>query len=174
MLVLPSPKSQLHDAGEPVDSSVNVTSNGAVPDVGEAIKRGNGTVVAVSAKVYSSADTEEDMPLGVVTRTSTCPTVELAGVVAVISVEPTTTNWLLPCRLQLQSVAPGKPVPVIVIGSARGNRAVCRRDARHDRDCRGSCIHRYSRGLSAGTAGKNTTISNGKGYRVGSRGRVRI
>jgi hypothetical protein len=36
VLVLPSPKLQLHDAGEPVDSSVNVTSSGAVPDVGEA------------------------------------------------------------------------------------------------------------------------------------------
>ncbi len=113
---MPSPKSQLHDAGEPVDSSVNVTSNGAVPDVGEAIKRGNGTVVAVSAKVYSSADTEEDMPLGVVTRTSTCPTVELAGVVAVISVELTTTTLVAAVPPTVTAVAPAKPVPVIVMG----------------------------------------------------------
>ena len=116
MLVLPSPKSQLHDAGEPVDSSVNVTSNGAVPDVGEAIKRGNGTVVAVSAKVYSSADTEEDVPLGVVTSTSTCPTVELAGVFAVISVELTTVKLVTAVPPTVTAVAPVKPVPVIVIG----------------------------------------------------------
>ena len=95
---------------------MNVTSNGAVPDVGEAIKRGNGTVVAVSAKVYSSADTEEDMPLGVVTSTSTCPTVELAGVVAVISVELTTVKLVTAVPPTVTAVAPVKPVPVIIMG----------------------------------------------------------
>ena len=94
---------------------MNVTSNGAVPDVGEAIKRGNGTVVAVSAKVYSSADTEEDMPLGVVTSTSTCPTVELAGVFAVISVELTTVKLVTAVPPTVTAVAPVKPVPVIVM-----------------------------------------------------------
>ena len=115
MLVLPSPKSQLHDAGGPVDSSVNVTSKGAVPDVGEAENIGNGTVVAAAAKVYLSADTAEDVPLGVVTRTSTCPTVELAGVVAVISVELTTTTLLAVAPPTVTPVAPVNPVPVMVI-----------------------------------------------------------
>src|SRR5208283_1315913 len=115
VLVLPSPKSQLHDVGEPVDSSVNVTSNGAVPDVGEAIKRGNGTVVAVSAKVYSSAETEEDVPLGVVTRTSTCPAVEVVGVFAVISVELTTTTLVAVTPPTVIPVAPVNPVPVMIM-----------------------------------------------------------
>lgn len=68
---MPSPKSQSHDAGDPVDASRNVTSRGADPDVGEAEKIGNGMVVAVAAKVYLSPATEADVPLGVVTRTST-------------------------------------------------------------------------------------------------------
>ena len=115
MLVLPSPKSQLHDAGEPVDSSVNVTSNGAVPDVGEAEKIGNGTVVAAAAKLYLSPAADEDIPLGVVTRTSTCPTVELAGVVAVISVSLTTVKLVTAVPPTVTAVAPVKPVPVMVI-----------------------------------------------------------
>ncbi len=112
---MPSPKSQLHDAGEPVDSSVNVTSNGAVPDVGEAEKIGNGTVVAAAAKLYLSPATDEDTPLGVVTRTSTCPTVELAGVVAVISVSLTTVKLVTAVPPTVTAVAPVKPVPVMVM-----------------------------------------------------------
>jgi hypothetical protein len=112
---LPSPKFQSQYPGDPVDSSVNVTSNGAEPDVGEAEKRGNGTVVATAAKVYLSAVTSEDVPLGVVTRTLTCPTVELAGVVAVISVELTTTTLVAAVPPTVTPVAPVKPVPVMVI-----------------------------------------------------------
>ena len=112
---MPSPKFQSHVAGEPVDSSVNVTSSGAVPDVGEAIKRGSGTVVAVAAKVYLSPATDEDVPLGVVTRTSTCSAVEMAGVVAVISVSLTTVKLVTAVPPMVTPVAPVKPVPVMVI-----------------------------------------------------------
>jgi hypothetical protein len=115
VLVLSSPKAQLHDAGDPVDSSVNVTSNGAVPDVGEAIKRGNGMVVAVAAKVYLSPATDVDVPLGVVTRTSTCPAVDVAGVVAVISVGLTTTTLVAAVPPTVTPVAPVNPVPVMVM-----------------------------------------------------------
>ena len=115
MLVLPSPKAQLHDVGEPVDSSVNDTSNGAVPDVGEAIKRGNGMVVAAAAKVYSSPATVEDVPLGVITRTSTCPAVDVAGVVAVISVGLTTTTLVAAAPPTVTPVAPVNPVPIMVM-----------------------------------------------------------
>ena len=41
--VPPSPKFQLHDVGEPVELSVKVTSNGAVPDVGIPVKLATGT-----------------------------------------------------------------------------------------------------------------------------------
>jgi hypothetical protein len=116
VLVLPSPKLQLQDAGDPVDSSSNSTSRGAAPDVGEAEKRGNGTVVAASANVYWSPDTVADVPLGVVTVTSTCPTDELAGVVAVISVSLTTTTLVAAVPPMVTAVAPVKPVPVMVIG----------------------------------------------------------
>jgi hypothetical protein len=115
VLVLPSPNVQLHDAGTPVDSSVNVTSNGAVPDIGEAIKMGTGTVVAVLAKLYRSPSTDEDVPLGVVTRTSTCPAVDVAGVVAVISVSLTTVKLVTAVPPTVTAVAPVKPVPVMVI-----------------------------------------------------------
>ena len=115
LLVLPSPKSQLHVAGEPVDSSVNVTSSGATPDVSDAEKMGNGTVVAAAAKLYLSAVTDEDAPLGVVTMTSTCPTVELAGVVAAISVSLTTVKPVAAVPPMVTAVAPVKPVPVMVI-----------------------------------------------------------
>ena len=113
---MPSPKAQLHDAGDPVDSSVNVTSNGAVPDVGDAIKSGTGMVVAVAAKVYLSPATDEDGPLGVVMRTSTCPAVEVAGVVAVISVALTTVKLVTAVPPTVTAVAPVKPVPVMVMG----------------------------------------------------------
>ena len=115
---MPSPKLHLQVAGDPVDSSVNVTSRGARPDIGEAVKRGNGTVVAVAAKLYSSPASAVDVPLGVVTRTSTCPAVELAGVVAVISVELTTTTLVAAVPPTVTPVAPVKPVPVMVIGVA--------------------------------------------------------
>ena len=115
MLVLPSPKSQSHVAGESVDSSVNVTTSGAVPDVGEAENIGNGTVVAVAAKVYLSPAIDEDVPLGVVTRTSTCSAVEMAGVVAVISVSLTTVKLVTAVPPTVTAVAPVKPVPVMVI-----------------------------------------------------------
>jgi hypothetical protein len=115
VLVLPSPKLQLHDAGDPVDSSVNVTSSGAAPAVGEAKKIGNGTVVAAAAKLYLSAVTAEDVPLAIVTRTSTCPMVELAGVVAVISVSLTTVKLVAAVPPMVTAVAPVKPVPVMVI-----------------------------------------------------------
>jgi hypothetical protein len=36
--VLPSPKSQLQEVGEPVDVSVKVTASGAVPDFGVPVK----------------------------------------------------------------------------------------------------------------------------------------
>ena len=94
---------------------MNVTSKGAVPDVGEAEKRGNGTVVAAAAKVYSSPATEEDAPLVVVTMTSTCPAVEVAGVVAVISVGLTTTTLVAAAPPTVTPVAPVNPVPVMVM-----------------------------------------------------------
>jgi hypothetical protein len=115
VLVLPSPKSQIHDAGDPVDASRNVTSSGADPDVGEAEKIGNGMVVAVEAKVYLSPAADVDVPPGVVTSTSTCPTVKLAGVVAVISVSPTTVKLVAAVPPMVTEVAPVKPVPVMVI-----------------------------------------------------------
>jgi len=115
VLVLPSPKSQLHDPGDPVDSSVNVTSSGSAPDAGEAEKIGNGTVVAAAAKLYLSPVTDEDVPLAVVTRTSTCPMVELAGVVAVISVSLRTVKLVAAVPPKVTAVAPVKPVPVMVI-----------------------------------------------------------
>jgi hypothetical protein len=40
--VLPSPKSQAHDVGGPVDVSVNWTASGAGPDVGEAVNEATG------------------------------------------------------------------------------------------------------------------------------------
>lgn len=73
-------------------------------------------VVADSAKVYSSPATDEDVPLGVVTRTSTCPAVDVAGVVAVISVELTTVKLVTAVPPTVTPVAPVKPVPVIVMG----------------------------------------------------------
>ncbi|MGA2698178.1 MAG: hypothetical protein ABSE74_00860 [Methanoregula sp.] len=115
MLLLPSPKLQLHDAGDPVDASVNVIKRGADPDVGEAEKTGNGMVVAVAAKLYLSPGTGVDVPLGVVTSTSTGPTVVLAGVVAVISVALTTTRLVTAVPPTVAAVAPVKPVPVMVI-----------------------------------------------------------
>jgi hypothetical protein len=72
-------------------------------------------VVAVAAKVYLSPATEEDVPLGVVTRTSTCPAVDVAGVVAVISVELTTTTLVAATPPTVTPVAPVKPVPVMVM-----------------------------------------------------------
>ena len=112
---MPSPKSQDHNAGDPVDASRNVTTRGADPDVGEAEKTGTGIVVAAAAKVYLSPAVEVDVPLGVVTRTSTCPTVELAGVVAVISVLLTTVKLVTAVPPMITEVAPVKPVPVMVI-----------------------------------------------------------
>ena len=115
---MPSPKFQLQVAGDPVDSSVNCTERGARPYVGDAEKIGTGTVVAVAAKVYSSPFKAGEVPPGVVTSTSTCPTVELAGVVAVISVELTTTTLVAAVPPTVTPVAPVKPVPVMVIGVA--------------------------------------------------------
>jgi hypothetical protein len=40
----PSPKDQFHEVGEFVELSVNVTVNGAVPDVGVPVKLVTGTV----------------------------------------------------------------------------------------------------------------------------------
>jgi hypothetical protein len=115
VLVLPSPKFQLHDAGFPVDSSVKVTSRGAVPDVGDAENIGTGIVVAVAAKLYLSPGTAVDMPSGVVTKTSTCPGVTLAGEVAVISVLLTTEKLFAAVPPKVTPVAPVKFVPVMVI-----------------------------------------------------------
>ena len=42
MDVPPSPKFQLHDDGEPVELSVNVTDNGAVPNGGVMVKAASG------------------------------------------------------------------------------------------------------------------------------------
>jgi len=44
VLVLPSPKSQLHDVGVLVERSVNATVNGAVPEVGEPVKEATGVM----------------------------------------------------------------------------------------------------------------------------------
>jgi hypothetical protein len=115
VLVLPSPKIQLHDAGDPVDASVNVTERGADPDDGEAENIGTGMVVAVAAKVYLSPAADVEVPLGVVTSTSTVPTVVVAGVVAVIDVLLTTVKLVTAEPPTVTAVAPVKPVPVIVI-----------------------------------------------------------
>jgi hypothetical protein len=50
----PSPKSHDHDVGEPVDVSVNCTSSGPYPDVGEAVSEAVGVtgVVLVSTVRY--------------------------------------------------------------------------------------------------------------------------
>ena len=42
MDVPPSPKSQDHDVGEPVEVSVKDTSSGAVPEVGVAVNEATG------------------------------------------------------------------------------------------------------------------------------------
>jgi len=47
VLVLPSPKSQLHDVGVLVELSVNATVNGAVPEVGEPVKEATGAGIDV-------------------------------------------------------------------------------------------------------------------------------
>lgn len=116
MLVFPSPKLQLQVAGVPVDSSSKSTSRGAAPEVGEAEKRGSGIVVAAAAKLYLSPAASADVPLGVVTRTSTCPTPGLAGVLAVISVSLTTVKLDAAVPPTVTAVVPVKPVPVMVIG----------------------------------------------------------
>ncbi|MCX6696836.1 MAG: hypothetical protein NTV84_04615 [Methanoregula sp.] len=46
MLVLPSPKFQIHEVGVLVDLSVNVTVNGAVPEVGVPVKLETGAMTA--------------------------------------------------------------------------------------------------------------------------------
>ena len=51
--VLPLPKSHDHDVGLPVEVSVNCTANGAVPDVGDAVKLAVGAV-AVPRMVRSA------------------------------------------------------------------------------------------------------------------------
>jgi hypothetical protein len=54
----PSPKSQLHEVGDPVEVSVNWTVSGAVPDVGDPAKEatgaGTGVVGTVVAIVVST------------------------------------------------------------------------------------------------------------------------
>ena len=46
MLVLPSPKFQLHDVGVLVEVSVNWTANGVVPEVADCEKSATGGAVA--------------------------------------------------------------------------------------------------------------------------------
>jgi hypothetical protein len=94
---------------------VNCTVRGAVPDVGEAEKSGRGMVVAAAAKLYLSPSAIADVPLGVVTMTLTCPRVELAGVVAVISASLTTVN-VAAVPPMVTAVAPVKPDPAMVMG----------------------------------------------------------
>ena len=72
-------------------------------------------VVAAEAKAYLSPAADVDVPPGVVTRMSTCPTVELAGVVAVIPVSPTTVKLVAAVPPMVTEVAPVNPVPVMVI-----------------------------------------------------------
>ena len=52
MLVPPSPKFQLHEVGEPVELSVNMTVSGATPEVGEPMKAATGAELWVQ-KVIS-------------------------------------------------------------------------------------------------------------------------
>ena len=102
MLELPSPNDQLHDVGVLVERSVNVTVNGAVPDVGEPVKEAIGvgtvvgvvvgtdvgivvgTVVGIGIEEYVnwSAIDVADVPADVVTVMSTVPAA-CAGLVAV-------------------------------------------------------------------------------------------
>ena len=63
MDVPPSPKSQDHDVGEPVDVSVKDTSSGAVPDVGVAVNEATGAGGATGLTVMVELDEFEAVPL---------------------------------------------------------------------------------------------------------------
>ena len=49
--VPPSPNVQAHDVGDPDDVSVNATSNGAVPDDGDAVNDATGGTPTVTVTV---------------------------------------------------------------------------------------------------------------------------
>jgi hypothetical protein len=89
VLLLPSPKLQLHDAGDPVDASINVTERGADPDVGEAEKTGNGMVVAAAAVVGNVTIKASVLPVPVPTTVPAAAVPLLTvGVNAVEKVQP--------------------------------------------------------------------------------------
>ena len=58
---IPSPKSHDHDVGPLVDVSVNATANGAVPDVGDAVKLAVG-VTGGLVTVIVTGDAADDPP----------------------------------------------------------------------------------------------------------------
>ena len=57
--VVPSPKSQVHDTGPPVEVSVNATTNGAVPDDGVVV---NDAVGVTTGEVTVTVTVELDVP----------------------------------------------------------------------------------------------------------------
>ncbi|MDV7237622.1 hypothetical protein R4116_14590 [Listeria monocytogenes] len=63
MDVPPSPKSQDHDVGEPVEVSVKDTSSGAVPDVGVTVNEATGAGGRAGLTVMVEVDEFEAVPL---------------------------------------------------------------------------------------------------------------
>jgi hypothetical protein len=51
----PSPKSQLHEVGDPLEVSVNWTVSGAMPDVGVPVKEATRAEDAELTVIYSSS-----------------------------------------------------------------------------------------------------------------------
>lgn len=87
-----------------------VTASTTVPEVGDNVNVGVGGF----ANVKRSEDDVADVPLGVVTVTSTAPVPD--GLVAVIVVAFTTTRLVPDANPNLTAVAPVNPVPEIVTG----------------------------------------------------------
>ena len=61
VVLLPSPKSQIHDVGVPVDWSVNWTANGTLPEVGVTANAAIGAVDNASFTTMYPVFTSESL-----------------------------------------------------------------------------------------------------------------